>query len=253
MGERVIGSCPQNPEKKDPARLLELVREARVVAFDKDGVLIDSEDDHRRAFQLSLAPFGIQLAQEEYDMYLRGRSDIEGLTSFFMSLQMQYPTEVIENIVRFKKGIYADEIQSRKIEPKPGIYEALTAIRAHGIPMVVVSSSTRTEIIETLQHADLVKYFSAIISAEDLPIGRGKPHPDIYQRTANVFWRHADRVLVVEDSPFGVMAGAGAGMKVVGIETEGVNRQDLYRAGASYVAKDAFEIAGAFNQLPRAA
>ena len=66
-----------------------------------------------------------------------------------------------------------------------------------------------------LTRLGLLPYFECIVTGDDVPKGRTKPHPDIYIRTLHDLQLGPDAVLVLEDSPNGVGAAHAAGLLVV--------------------------------------
>ena len=73
----------------------------------------------------------------------------------------------------------------------------------------------RVDAIHKLRH--LGRFFSASVSATEIPRGRGKPAPDIFLQAAKLLGVLPAGCTVIEDSKLGIAAGLAAGMRVIAI------------------------------------
>src|SRR5690606_11962437 len=72
-------------------------------------------------------------------------------------------------------------------------------------------------ITTSLEALGLSRYFSALITAEDVHVG--KPDPEVFLLAAAAIARSPEHCIVFEDAPVGIEAARAAGMKVVGVAT----------------------------------
>ncbi|SEG28267.1 haloacid dehalogenase superfamily, subfamily IA, variant 3 with third motif having DD or ED [Nonomuraea solani] len=80
------------------------------------------------------------------------------------------------------------------------------------IPICVASNGRHRTIRQNLEHTGLADRFAGnVFSAED--VAQGKPAPDLFLHAAATMGVKPERCVVVEDSPFGVMAAVSAGMR----------------------------------------
>ena len=79
-----------------------------------------------------------------------------------------------------------------------------------------MASSSYHELIDAvLVRLGVMDYFEVINSAEDLE--HGKPHPEIYLKTARELGVDPTRCLVIEDSMNGIISGKAAKMQVIAV------------------------------------
>lgn len=181
--------------------------------FDWDGVVIDSSDQHERSWEMLAEETGKPLPA---DHFVRG---------FGMKNQLIIPeilkwTDDPDEIHRFslrKEALYRDIIAAEGITPLPGVVELLHMLNEHGVPCAV-GSSTHRENIETIFDAiGLRDRFQAVITAED--VSQGKPHPEVFQKSARSINRDPGQCVVFEDAHVGIEAGLAAGSKVIAVAT----------------------------------
>ena len=106
----------------------------------------------------------------------------------------------------------------------PGLRELLGKALEKKIPMAIGSAAIPFNIDFVLDNLDIRKYFSAIISADDVAIS--KPDPETFLKAAERMQTEPSGCLVFEDAPKGVEAAARAGMKSVVLTTMH-NRNDF--------------------------
>tara|TARA_B100001123_G_C15023755_1_gene912608 strand:- start:114 stop:785 length:672 start_codon:yes stop_codon:yes gene_type:complete len=200
----------------------------RLVIFDCDGVLVDSELIANRILARALS-------KEGYDCTL-----FDSLQKFvghdLRAIKEQVERELGREMSRnFVEILQKDTINAFKKELKPirGIDSALTAIR---LPKCIASSGSREKINLSLKLTGLNRYFkeTEIFSATD--VAQGKPAPDLFLFAAEKMNAKPSDCVVIEDSRPGVKAGRAAGMSVLafaaGNHISVKHREDLAREGA---------------------
>jgi sugar-phosphatase len=109
-----------------------------------------------------------------------------------------------------------------------GAVEAIQLFRNKGLPVALATCSTEAHIEATMERHGLRDSFDLLVSAARKM--QGKPHPEVYLRTAS--WLEVDPTfcLAIEDSFFGVVAAKAARMKVVALPDPEEYEQDRFGA-----------------------
>jgi HAD superfamily hydrolase (TIGR01509 family) len=186
------------------------MRPVRAVIFDMDGVIVDSEPHHERAFHDVLRELGHNLNHGlRFEDYV-GRSDFEMWVDFVATHR---PPQTVEELTELKRKRVIEVI--REVQPIfPGLLDLVEKLASRYL--LAVASGSDHPVIETvLSLKGLQRFFSVVVSSADVP--RGKPAPDIFLRAAGLLQVPPQECCVVEDSKPGVAAGLAAGMKVIAI------------------------------------
>ncbi|MEO6095251.1 MAG: HAD family phosphatase [Fibrobacteria bacterium] len=179
--------------------------------FDWDGVVVDSSRHHEASWN--------RLAQEERLPLPEGHF----LKGFGMKNEAIIPAILawtrdsgeIRRLSLRKEVLYREILRAWGIDPLPGVRAFLERLEAAGIPAVIGSSTHRLNITASLDILGLGRYFTAIVSAEDVTLG--KPDPQVFLKAAGEIARRPSRCVVFEDAPMGVQAALAGGMKAVGV------------------------------------
>ncbi|MBI4154217.1 HAD family phosphatase [Candidatus Woesearchaeota archaeon] len=107
------------------------------------------------------------------------------------------------------------------VKPLPGVEEFL---KKTTLPKAVASSSSMEEIVRTLAHTGIYKYFGTFASGYE--VERGKPSPEVFLKAAERLGAKPEDCLVFEDSRNGVLAAKAAKMRCIAIPYKGAN-EDL--------------------------
>ena len=187
-----------------------------------DGVIVDSEPRHERAFREVFQELGYgETHGIDFPQYY-GRSDHALWVDF---IEKHKPTQTIEQLSEQKQVRFLEMI--RQEQP---IFESLPEL-VHRLSLVyklaLASGSYHPVIDAILSLKDLRKYFPVIVSVQD--VQRGKPAPDVFLRAAELLQVRPEECCVIEDSAAGVEAARSAGMIVIGI-TNSIPREKLTRA-----------------------
>jgi len=186
------------------------MRPLRAVIFDMDGVIVDSEPHHERAFRLVFDELGYgQNHGVHFPDYI-GRSDVTVWHDF---IARHRPPHSLEEMAALKQTRVLDLM--RAAQPIFDGLPELAANLAARVPLAVASGSQHPVIEEVLAMKGLRQFFSAVVSFTDVP--HGKPAPDIFLRAAELLGVAPADCWVIEDSKPGIAAGLAAGMRVIAI------------------------------------
>lgn len=211
----------------------------RLVIFDCDGVLVDSETISCRIEMGMLAELGHPISYDEFCRRAvgRGRKDINAMLESLWSRRL--PEDWGERARAATMAAFETELHA-----VAGIGEVLAGLG--GLPRCVASSSHPTRIARSLALTGLAGYFGEnLFSASE--VAHGKPAPDLFLHAARRMGVEPARCLVVEDSLPGIQAARAAGMVAIGFTAAGHCAPDhgaaLAAAGADAIASDAQALA----------
>jgi len=199
--------------------------------FDMDGVIVDSNPAHREAWARFNLQYGLETTEA---MHLRmyGRRNDQIVRDYFGDALSD---EEVASRGRAKEALYremiADRIESMLV---PGLRTFLDRYAA--IPKAVASNAEPENIDFLLDKAGLRPYFRAVVDGHQ--VSNPKPHPDVYLLAASKLGVSPARCVVFEDSPSGALAGAAAGMTVIGIRTTYVNLPDVVLSVDNFISGD---------------
>ena len=193
----------------------------RAVIFDFNGIIVDDEPIHFKLFQRVLGEEGINLSEEIYYERYLGFDDRGAFMAGFRDNNRPLGEEKLRDLVE-RKAVYYQEAIRNHVTIFPGVEELIVELRPT-FPLAVASGALRHEIDTILNTAGLLKYFEALVSAED--VTQGKPEPEIFLKAVaalNVRCTNQPPIepgecLVIEDSKEGVRGARRAGMKCLAV------------------------------------
>lgn len=196
----------------------------KAVIFDMDGVIVDSEPFHFEVDKRVLKKCGFIANDDILNPYV-GVSNPE----MWKDLKDKYNLNLsVEELLKLQSELRMDALNETKIVAIDGIKELLNELKQNKIITAVASSSSRFFIEAILETIRIRKYFTVILSGEE--VQRGKPYPDIFLKTAEMLRVTPQECVVIEDSTNGVKAALSAGMKCIGYANLNSGVQDLSNA-----------------------
>jgi HAD superfamily hydrolase (TIGR01509 family) len=200
----------------------------RCVAFDLDGLMVDTEPAFERAVCDLLAARGLPLTQELAHRMI-GTTTRQAFEHLVAHFQLTESVEVLvqESIDRL--------FALFDVEPPPlfpGVLGLLDHLEARGIPRAIATSSHREHVDRVLGPLDVLDRFEFVMTCED--VSRGKPFPEIYEKTARRFGHAPSQMIVLEDSPNGLRAAKAAGARCIVVPHPRVPADDLHFADAMF-------------------
>ncbi len=196
----------------------------KAVLFDMDGVIIDSEPLHTKAFQDSMKQFGLDLTEDYLNQFI-GRTDRYLVELLIKKFQLQQSVDTLLEAKNNKKRQYEKEIG---YPPVPYVKELIMDLSANHVKLAIASSSPMEAIHETVKTLGLSDYFDQYISGMDLK--HSKPAPDIFLKAADSLDVSPLECLVIEDSTHGIAAAKAANMTCIGFYNPHSGNQDLSKA-----------------------
>lgn len=187
-----------------------------------DGVIIDSEPLHERAYLEIFADLGYaQTHGVNFDDWV-GRTDRALIEDF---IARHKPPFTLEYLSDRKKNHFLTILRER--EPIFEELPELVARLAARYPLAVASGSLHPVIDAVLALKNLRQHFKVCVSSSD--VAHGKPAPDIFLHTAKLLGVPPHACCVIEDSSAGVTAALAAGMDVIAI-TNSLPREKISNA-----------------------
>jgi HAD superfamily hydrolase (TIGR01509 family) len=209
---------------------------ARLVIFDCDGVLVDTERLSVSVDTRVLAHLGLRMSQDEVIDRFVGRTESFWRAEIERELGREMAAGEFEAFDPWYREAFEAELQ-----PIPHVVELLNALDGASIATCVASSGSHERMRFTLGHTGLYDRFAGrIFSATE--VAEGKPSPLLFLHAAERMATRPAQCLVVEDSRFGVQAALAAGIPVVGYAGSVTPAQTLREAGADHVVHDLREV-----------
>jgi HAD superfamily hydrolase (TIGR01509 family) len=206
------------------------MKQTQAVILDLDGLMIDSEPLHQRAFELLLARHGVDhmFTEDEYGRSFVGipvKENAEWLVAHFDLKGAQ------EDLIAEREQIYEELLgDPANLIPMPGLFGLLDDLSARGLPLGVASGSPRNQVDVVLRGLQIAARFRTVVAGDDVP--HTKPAPDVYRRATEELGVAPARCVAIEDSVTGITAAKAAGLRAIAVPNRYTAHQDLSRADA---------------------
>ena len=187
----------------------------RGLIFDLDGVLVNTNPLHARAWQELAEKLGIPFTPADHEAFL-GISRAQCLEIMLKKGNRSLSESEKERLCTRKNDRYREMIGT--LTPAallPGVPEFLRAARAEGYRIGLGSVSKNAGFL--LQRLEIGPLFDAVIDGTQ--IVKGKPDPEVFLKGARALNLLPEQCVVFEDSAAGIEAAHRGGMKAVGIGT----------------------------------
>jgi beta-phosphoglucomutase len=197
----------------------------KCVIFDMDGVIIDSEEIHKKAYYETFASIGVTVSDALYKT-LTGSSTINAFQKLVTHFKLDLnPEELVLNKRKRYVNFFENDPTLHLVK---GVEELIKHCYNKGITLVLASSSAMVNIDRVFNRFNLNPYFTAKISGADLT--ESKPNPEIFEKAALLGNTPKENCVVIEDSDNGITAANAAGIFVFGFKNPMAEDQTLENA-----------------------
>jgi HAD superfamily hydrolase (TIGR01509 family) len=238
---------PHRQQAHNNARNISCAADLKAVIFDCDGVIVESEDLHRRAYNAAFEHFDIKvdgkLAVWDEEFYDDLQNRVGGgkpkMRWYFgkfgwptSTVLPEVPTSeadqatLIDTLQDWKSAKYRDIIASGEVEAREGVLRLMDEAREAGIKLAVCSAATKSSVVFVVQNLlgkARFENLDVFLAGDDVPTK--KPDPAIYNIAAEKMGLHPQECVVIEDSTIGLQAALGAGMRCVVTYTSSTKSQ----------------------------
>ena len=215
----------------------------RGVIVDVDGTLIDSNDQHARAWVDAFAEGGLVLSYATVRPLIGMGADnlLPRLTGRPSDSALGQRLSAAHGRI-FKARYWAS------VRPFPAARDLLAAMRAHGLELAVASSAQGDELQALLDCAGVAALIASRTSASDA--AESKPDPDIVHAALGKLGMDAGDVLMLGDTPYDIAAAGKLGIRAIGVRCGGWEAPDL--VGALAVYADPADLLAHYDDSPLA-
>jgi HAD superfamily hydrolase (TIGR01509 family) len=211
--------------------------------FDLDGTLVDTVYAHVFAWQRALAR--CDLAIDGWRIHRRiGMSGGLFTRAVARELGRELTDDEATRVQDLHGEIFRELLPDRR--PLPGAAELLAHLREEGVTHGIATSGRRPEINASLAALGVPDDTVVVERGE---VARAKPEPDLFVECARRLGAAPGECYVVGDAVWDLLAARRAGMLSVGLLSGGYGADELERAGAYIVYRDAAELRVSLDEL----
>ncbi len=221
-----------------------LSQSVRLVVFDCDGTLVDSQHNICAAMRSAFLGSGCDAPTDEAIRRIVGLSLGEAVAS----LAPNSSTPELETIMAgYKENFMLLRKQPDYNEPLfPGIQETLRHLDGEGFLLAVATGKSQRGLRATLDHHGLKSYFVTLQTADDAP---GKPHPGMLEQAMAEAGARPEQTVLIGDTVFDMAMAGNAGTTGIGVSWGYHGVDELTAAGAHEIVRECEQLVPAVRRL----
>lgn len=182
----------------------------QAVALDMDGLTLNTEDLYQEVGHELMTRRG-KTYRDEVRQRMMG---LPAPQAYEVLIRAEELTESWEDLQKESDAIFEGILRDR-VQPMPGLLDLLDELDRLGLPRCIATSSTPSFARLALGFAGVLQRIDFILTPDDVECG--KPAPDIYRLAASRMNAVPERMLVLEDSSIGTLAGVRSGAHVISV------------------------------------
>ncbi len=188
----------------------------KAIAFDFDGVIVDSEPLHYRAFIEVVKPLGVVFSYEQYLERYIGYDDRDLFRAIFAELDDPLSADRLRELIGAKAEAFA-RIVDQGVTAYPGAVELIRRA-ADAMPIAIVSGALRDDIdliLSGIGDGKLIERFASVVTADR--VAASKPDPASYRMAVDELQVEPNNCLAIEDTVAGIASAKTAGLRTLGV------------------------------------
>jgi HAD superfamily hydrolase (TIGR01509 family) len=209
-----------------------LLANTRAAIFDIDGTIVDSVDQHARAWQEAFGDFGHDIDYAAIRSQI-GKGGDQLMPVFLSAEEMRAQAEELE---KHRAALFKQKYLPQ-ITAFPAVRELFEELRTDGKRIVLASSAKKDELAIYERIANVADLVSDEISGDD--VDKSKPHPDVFERALQKLGAlHPEQVIAIGDAPYDAQAARKTRLRTIGMLSGGFAESDLRKAGCAAICRD---------------
>ncbi|MGI9386783.1 MAG: HAD-IA family hydrolase [Methyloligellaceae bacterium] len=210
----------------------------RLVIFDCDGTLVDSQHMIVKAMEMTFAEMGYGVPDRDAVRSIIGLS----LPEAMQSLRPDESDSQIDLMVDAYRTAFF-ELRSQSDDAQPLFEGAAAALRQlaaeDGVVLGIATGKSRRGVKNLCERYGFDSYFATIQTADDAP---SKPHPAMIDQAMHETGIDASQTMMIGDTVFDVAMARNADVKAVGVTWGYHPARDLKDAGAHWLCSNFPEV-----------
>lgn len=193
----------------------------KAVLFDMDGVIVNTEPLHKKAYYKMFEDFEMNVSDDLYASFT-GASTKRVCNTLIDNFGLDKTHEDLSTIKRsYFKDFFDNDPEFDLI---PGVRNLIQHYFDNDIKLVLASSASTTTIDMVFNKFELDPFFIGKISGAELK--ESKPHPEIFLLASEIAQEPVENCMVIEDSTNGILASHRAGIFCAAYKSENTHLQD---------------------------
>ena len=178
----------------------------KLIIFDCDGVLVDSEILSKRVLLSMLGDLGVNLSDDYYYTHFLGYNFEHVTAKVLADFSVILTNEFRQNYRQALVNVFSIEL--KKTTDLEWLLPQLN------VSTCVATSGSPEKVKNSLNHTKLEEYFTGTVFTSS-EVKHGKPAPDLFLHAAAKMGVSPENCLVIEDSETGIKAALAANMRVI--------------------------------------
>lgn len=195
------------------------------VIFDMDGVIVDTEPLHKKAYYQHFGELNIEVDAELFSKFTgKSTRNVYQMVKDIFGIGTE--TEVL---IQRKRTIFYDLFDTDPaLTLLDGVEVLINDLHSQNFQLILASSAAKTTIDRVFKRFNLFPFFSHLVSGEDFP--ESKPNPAIFIEAQRLSGNDKSNCIVIEDSTNGILAANGAGIFCIGYKSANSKNQNYETA-----------------------
>ena len=216
----------------------------RLLAFDFDGTLMDSQRDIVACMREAFTQFGLNLPEEEAVRQQVGLN----LPDIMANLRPDLKREDHFTLSELYRDVYLERRLGNKLEEVlfSDIKSTLSGMQDDEIFMAICTGKKLRGLVPALEHNQIDHFFHSLHTPDN---AQGKPNPTMLQQAMEFSATPVDQTVMIGDTTYDMQMAKNAGVTAIGVAWGYHSEQQLVEAGASEVLKSPQQLKEALSSL----
>lgn len=182
----------------------------KLLIFDLDGTIIDSEESNYKAYKNALAEVDVELSKE---FFIKNCFNGQHYKDFLPLLMPNFSEEEIEKVHNRKQEIYISNMKNITVNP---IIKDIIMEFKNKKKLALATTAGAIAVQNVLKAIQLENVFDLILTGND--VKKKKPHPEVFMKCLEYFNIQPNQTVIFEDSDIGIEAANKTGAWIVKVE-----------------------------------
>lgn len=195
------------------------------VIFDMDGVIVDTEPLHKKAYYQHFKELNIEVDADLFSKFTgKSTRNVYQMIKDIFGID----TDVEDLIARKRNLFYSLFDKDPALKLLDGVENLIKNLYSSGFQLILASSAANSTIERVFRRFDLFPFFSHLVSGEDFP--ESKPDPAIFIEAQRLSGNDKSNCVVIEDSTNGILAANAAEIFCIGYKSKNSKNQNYKTA-----------------------